>query len=140
MNKEIFVQNVKMLCLKRGEKPTNACKESGVGGSFISDINRGQTPSVTKVQLLAQYLGVTTSELLGEPPPEEWARSDLTEHLAPEVRERLEPENLAGDERQLLEDYRSLNPQGQEYIRQTMHMAVQTYKKSSDLSKLEGQG
>lgn len=140
MNKEIFVQNVKMLCLKRGEKPTNACKESGVGGSFISDINRGQTPSVTKVQLLAQYLGVTTSELLGEPPPEERARSALTEHLAREVRERLEPENLAGDERQLLEDYRSLNPQGQEYIRQTMHMAVQTYKKSSDLSKLEGHG
>lgn len=66
MDKETFVQNVKILCLKRGVKPTNACKESGVGGSFISDINRGQIPSVAKVQLLAQYLGVTTSELLGE--------------------------------------------------------------------------
>ena len=49
-------------------KPTNACKESGVGSSFLSDIQRGQTPSVAKVQLLAQYLGVTTSELLGEVP------------------------------------------------------------------------
>ena len=47
-------------------KPTNACKESGVGSSFLSDIQRGQTPSVAKVQLLAQYLGVTTSDLLGE--------------------------------------------------------------------------
>lgn len=66
MDKERFVQNVKKLCLMKNIKPTNACKESGVGSSFLSDIQRGQTPSVAKVQLLAQYLGVTTSDLLGE--------------------------------------------------------------------------
>lgn len=66
MEKESFVQKVKDLCIARGIKPTNACKESGVGGSFLSDINRGQIPSVAKVQMLADYLGVTTSELLGE--------------------------------------------------------------------------
>lgn len=76
MDKERFVQNVKKLCLMKNIKPTNACKESGVGSSFLSDIQRGQTPSVAKVQLLAQYLGVTTSDLLGEqnensPLPEE---------------------------------------------------------------------
>lgn len=76
MDKERFVQNVKKLCLMKNIKPTNACKESGVGSSFLSDIQRGQTPSVAKVQLLAQYLGVTTSDLLGEaqkssPPSEE---------------------------------------------------------------------
>ena len=69
MDKEKFVQNVKMICLQKGVKPTNACKESGVGGSFLSDINRGQVPSVAKVQMLAEYLGVTTSELLGENAP-----------------------------------------------------------------------
>lgn len=66
MEKESFVQKVKALCSAKGIKPTNACKESGVGGSFLSDINRGQIPSVAKVQMLANYLGVTTSELLGE--------------------------------------------------------------------------
>lgn len=66
MDKEIFVQNVKKLCFEKNIRPTNVCKESGVGGSFLSDIARGQTPSVAKVQMLAQYLGVTTSELLGE--------------------------------------------------------------------------
>ena len=76
MDKERFVQNVKKLCLMKNIKPTNACKESGVGSSFLSDIQRGQTPSVAKVQLLAQYLGGTTSDLLGEaqkssPPSEE---------------------------------------------------------------------
>lgn len=69
MDKDFFVQKVKLLCLQKGIKPTNACKESGVGGSFLSDINRGQVPSVAKVQMLAEYLGVTVSELLGEKPP-----------------------------------------------------------------------
>lgn len=49
-----------------GIKPTNACKESGVGSSFLSDIKRGRSPSIANVQTLATYLGVTTSELLGE--------------------------------------------------------------------------
>lgn len=66
MDKEIFVQNIKIYCALRGVKPTVACRESGVGTSFISDINRGQIPSVAKVQQLAQYLGCTVSELLGE--------------------------------------------------------------------------
>lgn len=66
MDKEIFVQNIKIYCALKGVKPTVACRESGVGTSFISDINRGQIPSVAKVQQLAQYLGCTVSELLGE--------------------------------------------------------------------------
>lgn len=96
------MQNIKSICKLRGIAPTAACKESGVGASFINDINRGQTPSVAKVQLLAQYLGVTVSELLGEPTPEGQARAALTEHLAQEVRDRLsdeqkEPIPVGGD-------------------------------------------
>ena len=76
-------------------KPTNACKESGVGSSFLSDIQRGQTPSVAKVQLLAQYLGVTTSDLLGEaqknsPPSEEDRLLAGYDALSARNRERLE--------------------------------------------------
>lgn len=66
MNAERFVQIIKELCQKKGEAPTVVCKNAGVGSSFISDVNRGQTPSVAKVQMLAEYLGVTTSRLLGE--------------------------------------------------------------------------
>lgn len=70
MNKEIFVQNVKTYCTLRGTKPTVACRESGAGQNLISQlITRGSVPSVEKVQLLAQYLGVTTSQLLGEEDP-----------------------------------------------------------------------
>lgn len=124
MDKQIFVQNIKKYCALRGIKPTIACAESGAGKDIINQLEkRGSIPSVERVQLLAQYLGITVSELLGEGPPGKKLGEDLS-----------------GDERKLLDDYRSLNPQGQEYIRQTMHMAVQTYKKSPDLSKLEGQG
>ena len=66
MDNDAFVQKVKMLCLEKGLKPTNVCNECGVGGSFLPDIKRGRSPSVDKIQMLAAYLGVTTSELLGE--------------------------------------------------------------------------
>lgn len=65
-----FVENIKKYCALKGVKPTVACRESGVGTSFINNIEvRGTIPSVEKVQMLAEYLGVTTSELLGEELP-----------------------------------------------------------------------
>lgn len=103
MDKEIFVQNIKRLCSLRGVKPTIACRESGAGADLINQIERrGSVPSVERVQLLAQYLGVTVSELLGEPTPEGQARAALTEHLAQSVKDRLsdeqkEPTPVGGD-------------------------------------------
>jgi transcriptional regulator with XRE-family HTH domain len=88
MDKEIFVQNVKFFCKGKGIPPTVACRESGVGTSFLTDIKRGQTPSVTKVQMLAQYLGVTTSELLGEQPETE--KKELTPAKEGESRDPLD--------------------------------------------------
>ena len=66
MDRELFVQNIKHYCALKGVKPTVASRESGVGTSFIPDFKKGQTPSVAKVQMLAQYLGCTVSDLLGE--------------------------------------------------------------------------
>ena len=59
------MQNVKKLCALKGVKPTVACRESGAGENFMGNL-KGSAPSVEKVQMLADYLGVTTSELLGE--------------------------------------------------------------------------
>ena len=70
LDKELFVQNVKKYCAAKGVKPTIACRESGAGINLINKMeSRGSIPSVEKVQLLAQYLGITTSELLGEDDP-----------------------------------------------------------------------
>lgn len=71
MDTVLFVKNVKEICKNKGIKPTVACKESRAGANFINNIeSQGSIPSVAKVQMLAAYLGVTTSELLGEPTPE----------------------------------------------------------------------
>ena len=93
------MQNIKKYCAIKGVKPTVACKESGVGGSFINDIERGRRPLVTKVQILAEYLGVTTSELLGE---------------------KKEPtaigDGLSEGEQDLLSLFRQLTPEQQEMV------------------------
>lgn len=99
MDAIVFVQNVKSLCAKKGVKPTVACRESGVGASFISDINRGQTPSVAKVQLLADYLGVTTSQLLGE-----------TE------KPTVQDDGLTDAEQALMDLFRQLTPEQQDMV------------------------
>lgn len=114
MDAIVFVQNIKRLCEKKGVKPTNACKESGVGASFISDINRGQTPSVAKVQMLADYLGVTTSELLGE---------------------KIEPGNDTGppSENELI--FRSLPPELQEEALRYMRYLAQTAAQQQEPKK-----
>ena len=106
MDREIFVQNIKSICKLRGIAPTAACKESGVGGSFINDINRGQTPSVAKVQLLAQYLSVTTSELLGEEKP-----------ASPAGRGQGIPPPLTNAALKLAQDYDSLDSFGKKQLR-----------------------
>lgn len=83
MDREFFVQNIKLLCKSKRVYPTVACRESGVGTSFITDITRGKTPSVAKVQMLAAYLGVSTSELLGEIPLTERREEDTKKAVTP---------------------------------------------------------
>lgn len=95
----VFVENIKKYCELKGIKPTVACRESGVGASFVSDINRGQTPSVAKVQLLANYLGITTSELLGE-----------------KIEPTVGDDGLSDGEQALLNLFRQLTPEQQDMV------------------------
>ncbi len=62
-----IVENIQRICKERGTTPTVAGKESGAGKDLVSAMKkRGVLPSIEKMRLLADYLGVTTSELLGE--------------------------------------------------------------------------
>lgn len=77
MDRDRFVQNIKFYCERNGVKPTIACEESGAGKNLINHLLRqGSEPSVGRVQLLAQYLGVTVSDLLGETKPEDLTLRD----------------------------------------------------------------
>lgn len=94
MDRELFVQNIKDRCRAKGVKPTVACREAGVGTSFITDINRGQTPSVAKAQMLAQYLDCTVSDLLGEGPSQQLPADTVTDEFA-RVFAQLSPKDQA---------------------------------------------
>lgn len=67
MDIEKIVENIQRACKAKGTTPTIAAKESGAGQNMVTAMkNSGRIPSVEKMSLLATYLGVTTSELLGE--------------------------------------------------------------------------
>ena len=129
MDKQIFVQNIKKYCALRGIKPTIACAESGAGKDIINQLEkRGSIPSVERVQLLAQYLGVTVSELLGEPTPEGQARAALTEHLAQTAKDEskmldyIRPKEPGyGD---LIVKFNALSPDDQEEVLAIIEMKL----------------
>ena len=91
-----------------GIKSTVACQESGAGKQFIQHVKRGSEPSVGKVQLLAQYLGVTVSDLLGEEPAPQEAPAEAAavepEPVEPEPT-AVEPEPVEPDETDFTDDY-----------------------------------
>ena len=61
------VEHIQQICKLRGTNPTVAGRESGAGKDLVTQMKRrGILPSIEKMSLLAAYLGVTTSELLGE--------------------------------------------------------------------------
>lgn len=111
---DIFVQNVKLRCEQLGIKPTVACRECGIGSSFINNIESGSAPSVVRVHALAKHLGVTISQLLGES-----TSADIPIH-----------------ETKILDCYRSLNPEGQEKATEYIDDLVASgrYKKHSESS------
>ncbi len=94
MQLDAFVQNVKYYCELNGVKPTVACAKSGAGKDLLGQLTkRGTVPSVERVQLLAQYLGCTVSDLLGEerkgsPPSEEDELRRLYASLTAQNREK----------------------------------------------------
>ena len=101
MNTQSLIENIDLYCKTKQVPPTKACIESGAGRSFISNIKKGQIPSIEKVQMLAGYLEVTTSQLLGEKEPpveDERPNADVRAaqfRLADDLYDRLTPENRA---------------------------------------------
>lgn len=103
MDIQIFVQNVKHLLDEQGVSYSKAGRESGAGIDFIRNIDRKNSfPSIDKVKKMADYLGVTVSELLGEESPS-FAHTEGQGTPTP-------------DEQQLIRAYRSLNKEGQEKL------------------------
>ena len=100
MDAQVLVQNIKNFCAQKNIKPTVACKESGAGKDLINQIERrGSLPSIEKVHLLADYLGVTTSDLLGET-----------------KKPTVQDDGLSEAEQSLIDLFRELTPEQQDMV------------------------
>ena len=92
---------------KQGYSQNALAKKAGIAQATINAIERStKSPSVDTVQLLADALNVSVSYLMGE-----------TKKAA----------TFTAQEKRLIEDFRSLNQQGREYVLQSMAMAVRIY-------------
>ena len=91
MDTQKIVENIQNICARHGVKPPVACRESGIGKDVLSNLKSGRTKSIKieKLRLLADYLGVTTSELLGEKKDGPGAVSDVEAALDQELISRL---------------------------------------------------
>lgn len=91
MDKEVLIANIYKFADRNKESASAACIASGCGKSFISDMRRGQTPSVSKIIDLAAHLGVSVSDLVGDAatPAELAPLASAWAELNDEGRERL---------------------------------------------------
>lgn len=115
-----FSSNLKAARERAHLTQRDLAKQSGVSQQAISVIEKGgRSPSEATMKLLADALGCSVADLMGE---EAQGGADYA---------------LTADERKLIDDYRSMNKQGQEYIRQTMYMAVPIYIRHADNADME---
>lgn len=100
-------ENVKKMRLKLGISQNKLAKSAGISQAALSGIESSvKNLSSVTVELLASALGCTTAELMGETDADE---------------------TFSAAERELIAIYRSLNPQGKEYVRQQFAIARQLY-------------
>ena len=66
MDRDILIKNIMRYCSAKGELPTIASANAGLGKDFLSNIKRGKIPRIDRLSQMAAYLGVTTSDLVGD--------------------------------------------------------------------------
>ena len=129
---------------------TDLAKRIGLSKQVVSTYITGvRSPKQPVIQSLASALNVNEAWLLGYDVPQERGSFDLymaSQDIPDYVKSICKTDNdvksflqifFAKDEVDVLYDYRELNKQGKEYIRQTMGMAKATYKKVSPISSME---
>ena len=66
MDRDLLICNIERYAAAKNESPSGASIAAGLGKNFVTNIRRGQTPSVAAVADLAAHLGVMTSDLIGD--------------------------------------------------------------------------
>ena len=60
-------ENIQKICREKGVTPTVVGRESGAGKDLVTNMKKkGTRPSIERIRLVADYLGVSVAEILGE--------------------------------------------------------------------------
>lgn len=99
-------------------------KRLGLQKSAIAKYENGRVENIKRsiISKMADILECSPSYLMG------WSNN---------IQNNPTNQQLSNKEQRLLNDFRNLNTQGQEYILQTMDMVKEKYKKIDCISKLE---
>lgn len=104
-----IVENIQRICKEKGTTPTTACKESGAGKDLVTNMKKkGTQPSIERIRLLAEYLGVTTGELLGE-----------------NEKSTVKDDGLTEAEQALMDLFRRLTPEQQDMVIRMVQAAAE---------------
>ena len=99
----------------------------GVKAPSVSDWENGKTnPTLDNLIAMSRLYMVSVDELLG-----------LDNSLENGESAGYFTDSFTSDQLKLIHDYDDLNPQGREYIRQQMAVALQIYKKHPDFPIME---
>lgn len=91
----MFFDNFERVCTIRGTTPTAVCKSLGISTSGVTSWKRGAHPRADILARLADHLGVSVSDLLGDA------------DSAPKLDIALASPPLTPDEQAMLDAYRT---------------------------------
>lgn len=94
----MFWKNFSELCLERNTTPTAIVRELGLARGSVTKWKSGSSPNSKTVSIIADYLGVSVSKLLGD--------TSNSSSVTPEERKLLELiKALTDDEVKQVSDY-----------------------------------
>ena len=107
-----------------GMSVTDLAAELDISKQSVSAyVNGTRKPKRLTISAMAQILSVNPAWLMGY---------DVEKHIDELENDTMTSIVLTDSEQYLLDGFRELTKQGQDYMIQTLHMALNTYKKAAD--------
>lgn len=128
-NKKVMAKNILRYMNERNVTATDICKTLGFKQNTFSDwVNAKTYPRIDKIELMARYFQISKADLVEEPEDTPQAQEIRKSYLTNTFK-------LSEDEKQLIEAYRMLNEQAQEFFL-TSIIANAKKGQDSELSKV----
>lgn len=127
-NKEIMAKNIKRYMSILNVNATEICKDLGIKQNTFSDwVNAKTYPRIDKIEMMANYFGVSKSDLVEEQKPSRFSRHPF------EIKAELNPDSsflssrfVSVNEREytVLKKYREADEVGKEMVHRALNIEI----------------